>query len=128
MNIPVLIVACITAFALVAHVLVGTRETAAIAPSGDNNKLTQHWVQAMCAFQMLSIDLLLVTAVLLAVAILDLGAIERSIVLILGALYLLWGVVWLAQMLWLKSRGVSLFRLPQWLVWFACAGLLFVGA
>lgn len=128
MNIPVLIVACITALALGAHVFVGTRETVAIAPPEGDRKRTGHWVQAMCAFQMLSVDLLLVTVALFAVAIMDFGALERSIILLFGLLYVLWGAAWVVQMQWLKAHGIRLFRLPQWLVWFACAGLLFVGA
>ena len=62
MNIPVLIVACITGLAVIAHILGGTHETARLAPEPSEGKLSAHWVQAMCAFQMLSVDLAVVTA------------------------------------------------------------------
>ena len=71
MNIPVLIVACITFLAFVAHVLGGTKETAAIEPDRAQPTLTKHWVQAMCAFQMLSVDLLVVAGALFAIALKD---------------------------------------------------------
>ena len=62
LNFWVLSVACITLVAFLAHVLIGTRETATIVPPSSDDKLTTSWVQAMCAFQMLSVDLLAVAA------------------------------------------------------------------
>ena len=124
MNIPVLIVACISFLALGAHLFVGTKETASISPEHADEKLLANWVQAMCAFQMLSIDLLVIASLLLIIAILDLGATENVILLIAIGLYALWGVVWILQMIWLSETNVSLYRLPQWLVWFFCSGLL----
>lgn len=128
MNIPILIVACITLLAFLAHLFGGTRETAAIAPDGNDEKLTAHWVQAMCAFQMLSVDLLAVAALLFVIALGDLGAFEPTITLILALLYAAWGIVWIIQVKWLKRPSVGLMRLPHWMVWFFCAGLLFLGA
>lgn len=128
MNIPVLIVACITLVAFVAHVIVGTKETASIAPAPEEKKLTADWVQAMCAFQMLSVDLLAVSAALFAVVFLDLGSIENQIVLLISLLFLIWGVVWVVQLLWLKRPAANLLRLPHWAIWFVCSGLLFYGS
>jgi hypothetical protein len=126
MELPELIVGCITLTALIAHVLIGTRETAALKP--DDSHLTTHWVQAMSAFQMLSVDLLVVCALLFAIAIFDLGPIEPALVLLLAALFLLWGLVWILQTLWLQREFRALLRLPHWLVWFFCSGLLFWAA
>lgn len=128
MNIPVLIVACVTMLAFFAHAFGGTRETAAIAPLPESKKLTAHWVQAMCAFQMLAIDLLFVSVLLFTICFRDFGAVEGTILQLLSLLFFLWGTVWVIQMLWLKRSGVALFRLPHWLVWFVCSGLLFVGS
>lgn len=127
MNIPVLIVACVTLLAFVAHVFGGTRETAAIAPQESDAKLSAHWVQAMCAFQMLSVDLLAVALLVLGIALADLGPAERPMLIGLIALYGGWGLVWIAQVTWLKRPNVGLLRLPHWVVWFACAGLLVWG-
>ena len=128
MNYPVLIVACITLFACVAHVLVGTKETASIAPPEQDKERTANWVQAMCAFQMLSVDLLAVTAALFAVVFLDLGPIETQILRLLSLLYVFWGIVWVVQLRWLNRPAAHLLRLPHWIIWFLCAGLLFYGS
>ncbi|MDH5233037.1 MAG: hypothetical protein OEY38_23535, partial [Gammaproteobacteria bacterium] len=103
MNIPVLIVACIMLLALVAHVLGGTKETASIRPNNESDKLTLNWKQSMCAFQMLSIDLLVVMVVLFTVALTDIISFEYELTKILSIIFLLWGVVWLIQLFWLKS-------------------------
>ncbi len=128
MNIPVFIVACITLLAVIAHVLGGTKETAAIAPDQENDRLTAHWVQAMCAFQMLSVDLLAVALLLFAVAFVDLGPIEDQVLTALSVLFFLWGAVWVVQVLWLKKAAATLLRLPHWSVWFICSGLLYFGS
>ena len=128
MNIPVLIVACIMALAVVAHVIGGTRETAALKPDPSDSKLTAHWVQALCAFQMLSLDLLIVTAACFAIVIYDLGTLERPLTLGLAGVFLLWGLIWIAQSLWVQRSFSILLRLPHWTVWFLCAGLLVWGS
>jgi hypothetical protein len=127
MNIPVLIVAIITLIAFFAHLIGGTRETAAIAPKNDD-KLTSSWVQAMCAFQMLAVDLLAISLILFAVALWDLGEGETLIIQIASLLYFSWGVVWIIQVRWLKEPSVGLLRLPHWIIWFFCSGLLFYGS
>lgn len=127
MNIPVLIVGCIMALAFVAHVFGGTRETARIAPDPAAPNLTRHWVQAMGAFQLLSVDLLAVALLLFGVALWDMGPAEDLIMKGLIALFCLWGAVWFVQVQWLKRSGAGIFQLPHWVIWFGCAGLLFLG-
>lgn len=127
MNIPVLIVAIITLGAFIAHVLGGTRETAAIDPK-DDEKLVVFWVQAMCAFQMLSVDLLAISLLLFAIVFWDLGPGETLILQLASGLYFLWAVVWIAQVQWLKRAPATLLRLPHWIIWLLCSGLLFFGS
>jgi hypothetical protein len=50
MTICVLVVACFSLLAVIAHVFGGTKETASIAPDKNNILLTRCWKQAMCAF------------------------------------------------------------------------------
>ncbi|WP_108881997.1 hypothetical protein [Anderseniella sp. Alg231-50] len=128
MNVLILTVACITLLALVAHVFAGTKETATIAPASQDEDLTANWVQAMCAFQMLTVDLLVVAVALFAVAFSDLGQLERPIVLSLSLLFFLWGLVWVIQLKFLNRRAAGLLRLPHWMVWFLCSGLLYLGS
>lgn len=127
MNVPVLIVACIMALAVVAHVFGGTRETAHLVPDPSAPKLTRSWVQAMGAWQMLSVDLLAVALLLFGVALWDLGAAEDLILKGLIALFCLWGIVWFAQVHWLKRTSAGILQLPHWVIWFGCAGLLSLG-
>lgn len=128
MNILVFSVACITLVAFVAHVFAGTKETATVEPASADDKLTTNWVQAMCAFQMLSVDLLVVAAALFGLAFFDLGPLHRPAVLLLSLLFLLWGIVWIVQMKWLNRPSVALWRLPQWIVWLVCSVLLYFGS
>jgi len=128
MNIPILIVACVMLLALIAHVLGGTKETARIYPNSDNEKLTQNWKQAMCAFQMLSIDLLVVMIVLFVIALTDIISFEYELTIIFSIIFLLWGIVWLIQLFWLKSKRKTYLLLPQWIIWFICSALLYWGA
>jgi len=128
MNIPVLIVAVVTLLAFLAHLFGGTRETAAIAPAEGEDKLAAHWVQAMCAFQMLAVDLLVVAVALFAIVFTDLGPHESLIIQGFALLFFLWGTVWVIQVVWLKHEAVGLLRLPHWIVWFVCALLLLYGS
>ncbi len=128
MNIPVLIVACLSLLAVIAHIVGGTIESASIAPSKTNEKLTRNWLQSMCAFQMLAIDLLLVTIVLFLISLTDFIAFEHELTLLLSLLFFLWGVVWLIQLFWLKSKVKTYLLLPQWIFWFICSALLYWGA
>lgn len=127
MNIPVLIVACIMAIAVVAHVFGGTRETARIAPDPAEAKLTRHWVQAMAAWQMLSADLLAVAVILFGLALWDVGPGEDLVLKGLISLFCFWGIVWFVQVHWLKRACAGVLHLPHWIIWFVCAGLLVLG-
>ena len=128
MNIQVLIVACITLLAFIAHVIGGTKENASLVPKAGDFKLVTSWKQSMCAFQMLSVDLLAVSVTLFTVPLTDLIPVEKEVTLFLSFLFLLWGIVWLMQLAWLKSNRKSYLYLPQWVFWFACSGLLYWGA
>ncbi|GLQ27959.1 hypothetical protein [Sulfitobacter pacificus] len=127
MNIPVLIVASITLLATIAHVVGGTRETASLVPPSDDTTRTPHWVQAMCAFQMLTVDLLAVSLALFAIALWDMGPHEATFITGFGLLYLAWAVAWVIQLRWLNRASASLLRLPHWTVWLLCAALLLIG-
>jgi len=132
MNVPVLIAACISLLALVVHTFIGTKETAAIAPGGEGGesqiKLTLHWKQSMCAFQMLTIDLLLMTVALFTISLSDIISFEYELTLFLSLVFLLWGIAWLVQLFWLKAKAKTYGALAQWIFWFICSALLYWGA
>jgi hypothetical protein len=128
MNIPVLIVASFSLLAVIAHIFGGTKETASISPNESDIKLTRSWKQAMCAFQMLAIDLIAVTIAMFTISLTEVIPFEYELTLFLSLLYFLWGVVWLIQLVWLKSNAKTFMYLPQWIFWFVGSGLLYIGA
>ncbi len=132
MNTPVLIAACISLLALVAHTFIGTKETASIIPNGENReshrKLILHWKQSMCAFQMLTVDLLLMTVALFTISLTDIIPFEYELTLFLSVVFLLWGIAWLVQLFWLKAKAKTYAALAQWVFWIICSALLYWGA
>jgi hypothetical protein len=124
---PLLIVACFSFLAVIAHIIGGTKETASIAPDKNNILLTRSWKQVMCALQMLAIDLIAVTIALFTISLTDLIWFEYELTLFLSLLYLLWGVVWLVQLVWLKSNAKTFMYLSPWLFGFVGSGLLYIG-
>ena len=50
MNIPVLIVACFSLLAVMAHIFGGTKDAASISPDENDTRLMRNWMQSMCAF------------------------------------------------------------------------------
>ena len=77
---------------------------------------------------MQAIDLMAVTIAMFTISLTQLIPFEYELTLFLSLLYLLWGVVWLIQLVWLKSNAKTFLHLPQWLFWFLGAGLLYIGA
>lgn len=128
MNIPVLMVGCITLLALIAHIFGGTLETKSIKPDANDEKKIRSWKQVMCAFQMLAVDLGVVTILLFLISLTEIIPFEHEVIFILSLLYLLWGIVWLVQLFCLNSHRKTYLILPQWLLWFGCSALLYYGA
>jgi uncharacterized membrane protein len=136
MNTPIAAAALITLLAFLAHVFIGLKETFSTAP----RKLTtpsalprfetieRHWVQSLCAFQLVSVDLLALSVVLSLLAFTDWIEPKHGVALALAALYALWGAIWLFQLLALKRPAKDLLILGHWIFYFSCAGLIFWGA
>lgn len=82
----------------------------------------------MCAFQMLTIDLLVVTIALFTISLTDVLPFDNELTLFFSLMFFLWGVVWLAQLFWLKSKPKTYVILSQWVFRFVCSGLLYWGA
>ncbi|MEM6303540.1 MAG: hypothetical protein AAF744_02410 [Pseudomonadota bacterium] len=128
MNIPILIVAAVMSVAILGHVFIGTRETATLEPRAASGKPMANWVQTMCAFQMLTIDLIVLTAALYWLALGEPGALARPLTLAIAGYFALQGLLWLGHILWFSRPGASLLTLPHWAVWLGCAALLWWGA
>jgi hypothetical protein len=94
----------------------------------DFEKKERAWVQSLCAFQLVSIDLLALSALLFTISATDYLAPEKPIA-IAASIYLgLWGAIWLLQLAVLRRRGNDYVFLLQWLMFFACGALVYWGA
>lgn len=135
MSIPILLAATIVSLAFVAHAIVGNREALSTRPSasgdvvsGDAATVERNWVQSLCAFQMVTVDLFVLSLLLFALGATDLVPAEREVALAASAFLALWGVAWLVQLLVLRRRLRDYLLLGQWLFWFVCSGLVYWGA
>jgi len=136
MNYPIAIAGGITLLAFFAHTFVGIREALSTAPAKLLQKenvanfevVERNWVQSMCAFQMVTIDLLALSVLLFVLAFTEILGSEKLLALGLAGFYFLWGSAWLLQLLLLKRRTKEFLLLSQWLFWFGCSGLIYWGA
>lgn len=114
MNIPFAAAALLLAVAFFAHLFVGTRETLSQKPDEENTTQQgmRNWMQAVCAFQLVSIDLLLLAAAACLLAFTRIfdgmeAAAARFFAVYLG----LWCTVWLIQLKMAGARGEDDFLL-----------------
>ena len=131
MNIPFAAAALLLAVALFAHLFVGTRETLSQKPDEENTTQQgmRNWMQAVCAFQLVSIDLLLLAAIACLLAFTRVFDSMEAAAARFFAVYLgLWCTVWLIQLKMAGARGKTYFLLGQWILFLLCALLMLWGA
>jgi hypothetical protein len=136
MNIPIFIAGCITLLAFIAHTFVGINETLQISPSKFTNKenvpnfetVERNWVQAMCAFQMITVDLLVLSILLFLIATTNFIGFKKEIAFALSIFYFIWGIAWILQLFILKRKTKDFLFLSQWAFWFICSILIYWGA
>jgi hypothetical protein len=135
-NYPILAAGVITFLAFIAHTFVGNKEALSTAPGRLGNStdgsgfetVERNWVQSMCAFQLVTVDLLVLSVLLFALGATDYINPERQVALALVVFYVLWGTAWVIQLVVLKRQGKDFLILSQWLFWFVCAVLIYWGA
>lgn len=136
MNYQLAAVATITAAAFLAHVFGGIPQSLTCQPAKladqDNSHSTdapqRNWVQLMCAFQLVTVDLLAVSVLLFLVALTDVFVQKQLIGFSLSALYFLWGCSWVVQLLALKRPLKDYLLLGQWVFWFGCSAVIYWGS
>jgi len=133
MNIALIVPAVITGLALIAHTLVGTQEALSTSPqkvlsTGLTPAVERHWIQNLCAFQMVTVDLLFVTGLLISCLIMQRYPSEQELLFILSAWFGLWGLAWLVQLLALRCRRRHYWQLCQWCLWMNCSICLYSAA
>lgn len=135
MNYPILAAGSIVFVAFMAHTVIGNRETLSTRPASLANKPTKqsaiverNWVQSFCTFQLVTVDLFVLSLLLFALGATDIVPAKREVALGMAIFFCLWSVAWLVQLLVLRRCLKDYFVLSQWIFWFVCAGLLFWGA
>jgi hypothetical protein len=129
-NYPTLVAAAIVFLAFLAHTVIGNREALSTRPARSANDRTveRNWVQSMCAFQMISVDLLLTSLLLFVLGGTDWIPGERQLTLGASWLFALWAAVWLLQLALLRRGREDYLLLGQWVAWCLCSGLLYWAA
>lgn len=130
MNYSIVLAGALVGVAFLAHTDVGTREALRTRPDRDpdagdgSREVERHWVQSFCAFHLVTVDLLVLTALLLALGATDLVPARRTVTLAMAGFFALWGLAWLVTLLALHRPRREYGLLSQWMLWFVCAGLL----
>ena len=135
MNYPITIAGSIVFLAFIAHTFVGNRQALSTrpreSPKEDGNEagtVERNWVQSLCAFQMVTVDLFVLSVLLFLLGTTDVLPARRELALITAGFFVLWGAAWVVQLLVLRRPLKEYLLLGQWVFWFLCAGLLLWGA
>lgn len=137
MNYPIAAACGLTLLAFMAHMTGGILQSLSIeprkvvggaTPPANIDVLSRNWVQTMCAFQLVSVDLLALSAVLYLLAFTDHLSPARTIAWGVAVIYLFWALSWLAQLLALKRKPADYLFLGHWAFWFLCSALVFWGS
>ncbi len=134
-NYPITIAGSLIFLAFLAHTFVGYRESLSTRPrkefaasAADAENIERNWVQMLCAFQWVAVDLLFFSVLLLVLGATDFLPAKREISLVAAGLLTLWGCAFLVPLLLLQRRWKDYLLLWQWAFCFLCAGLLVWGA
>ena len=136
MNYQIAIVGGLTALALFAHVFGGIRQLLSVEPAKLTDKeklanfetLDRNWVLSMCAFQLVTVDLLALSALLFFLAFTDVFAHKQLLGFALAAFYFLWGCAWRVQLFTLRRKAIDYLLLGQWGFCFGCSAVIYWGS
>ncbi len=135
MSYPITIAGAIVFLALIAHTFVGSREALSTRPSqapalaaDEAATIERNWVQSVCAFHLVTVDLLVLSVLLVLLGTTDVLPARRELALFAAGFFVLWGTAWIVPLLMLQRRLKDFLLLGQWAFWFGCAGLLVWGA
>jgi hypothetical protein len=66
--------------------------------------IERNWVQSLCAFQLVTVDLFVLSVLLFLLGTTDVMPARREFALIAAGFFVLWGVAWIVQLLILRRR------------------------
>jgi len=137
MNYPIAFTFGLICLVILAHLFGGIRESLTVRPSvslyGSSDKasfylIERSWVQLMCAFQLVSVDLVVIAVVLYLLAFTNYFHQAEHIAFGMAMLFAAWGIVWLVQLFSLRRVKTEYLKLGQWVLWFVSSGLMLWGA
>lgn len=137
MNYPIAVAFGLITLTVLAHMSGGILDSLTVRPSRNTDeketkvsfdKIERNWVQLMCAFQIVSVDLIAIAGVLYLLAFTDALQPSSEIAVGLSVLFAFWGIAWLVQLASLQRPKKDYLFLSHWGLWFLCSGLLFWGA
>lgn len=111
----------------IAHTFGGDREYRRIEPSTATDKARYDWLMGRGAFHIVSADFLLATIGLSLVNFTDFFRDEKLILSLLALYFLLYGLGFLIALVISKSPSNRFLKLPQWILLWAIAGLIYIG-
>ncbi len=125
MNVLAAVAGALTLVAVGIHAFVGGRKFGLIRPENPEKPL-EVWLQALCGWHWVSVDLLLASATLLTIGLTDLIPAERVVLSVIGAYFGLCGIVWFVTVV-ISGRDVdrSLLKMAQWIFCFLISALAF---
>lgn len=128
MQTTTLVAASLSLLAFFAHAWIGDKEFCELKPNqSSKKKLTETWIQTRAGWHWVSVDLLLCSAVLFAIALTDLLLAEKQLLLLLSIYFLATGIAWLITVVISKRKDIHLITFSQWVFCLLQSGLCFYG-
>lgn len=128
MNILLIIATGLVLLTFIAHTFFGDKEYKRIEPTNNDPQARIDWTMGRGAFHIVSADFLLATLALFTILFEVFSKENATFLLKILALYFFcYGIGFLAAVLISKDVSKLIFRLPQWLLLFIIAALIYFG-
>jgi len=126
----------LVALTFIAHTFFGTKESLKAEPNDQQStdcidsasKKQQYWIQSVCAFQLVTVDLFIVCVILFVMGLTDVISFESELAYCLAVYFFLWGIAWLVQLSFLRKSNEQYYLLGQWAIFFLISGVILGGA
>jgi len=138
MDLFYLVAGFLVALTFFAHIIFGTKESLNARPNDQQtadrvdvdstSKKQQYWMQSMCAFQLVTVDLFIVGIILFAMGLTEVISFETELAYCLAVYFFLWAIAWLVQLSFLKKSNKQYYLLGQWAIFMLIGGLILGGA
>lgn len=131
MNIPLIIANILVGLAFVAHTFVGDKELKVLEPNAKDEQWLdkqEKWTMARSGWHWVSVDLGMLTIVLLLINCTDWIPHPSLLLKGLSIYFLIYGVVWFLTITLSKSFTKNYLKLGQWMFLLLTSALMYVGS